>query len=296
MKRLFQFTLFTVLSLFTGAIAQVSTSKWQSQPIVIDGDGSDWGTLPRFFNADSNVKYEFRNDDRNLYIILKAADRTTQVQLLAAGFNVKLKVKASPPIKVGINFPALKKGEMPPMILNQDGRTDKLTYKSTLNSETIPKDTAILDGFQYSKGKIVSENTDEKAISFARSKSNRDLATYEIRIPLREIFGNEYTMEMVSSNPVQLQVNINDLSENDIKKMRGRQGRGMSSGMHNGGGRGMGGEMNGGEMDGGGIGGSEMGQMPGQDEQYQMQGGMQGRYGSTTERKSFSIDFKLSSK
>ena len=301
MKRLVQFTLFTLLSLFTGVMAQVSTSKWQAQPIMIDGNGSDWGTLPRFFNADSNVKYEFRNDERNLYIILKAADRTTQMQLLVAGFNVRLKVKSSPPIKVGINFPALKKGEMPPMILNQDGKTDILTYKSTVTSETIPKDTAILEGFQYSKGKITSENPDEKSICFARSKSSRELATYEIRIPLREIFGNDYTMENVSSNPIQLQVNINDISQNDMKKMKSRQGRGMPGGMHGGEGRGRGGEMGGGEMNGGGmngggIGGSEIGEMPGQDEQNQMQGGMQGRYGSMMERKSFSIDFKLSTK
>ena len=295
MKRLFQLTLLTVLSLFTGIMAQVSTSKWEAQSIVIDGDGSDWGTLPRFFNAESNVKYEFRNDSQNLYIILKAADRTTQMQLLAAGFSVKLKVKTSPPIKVGISFPALKKGEMPPIINNQEARTEKLTYKSTINSNDIPKDTALLDGFQFSKGKIVSECKDEKSICFARSKSNRELVTYEIRIPLREIFGNEYTMENVSMTPIQLQVNMNDLSQNDIKKMRNRQGRGMSGGMHGGGGgrnRGMGGN----EMGGNGIenGGSETGEMPGADAQSEMLGEMQGRSGFSMDRKSFSIEFKLS--
>jgi len=296
MKRLIPFTLFTVLSLFTGVMAQVSTSKWQPQSIVIDGDGSDWGTLPRFFNAESNVKYEFRNDDRNLYIILKAADRSTQMQMLTAGFNVKLKVKTSPPLKVGINFPALKKGEMPPMIINPDGKPDRLDYKTTTNDLVIPKDTAILDGFQFSKGKITSENPDEKSICFSRSKLNRELATYEIRIPLSEIFGNGYTLESVSSNPIQLQVNINELTQKDLKKMSGFKGKGngMSGGMHGGGGgRGMGGGMGGGEMGGMG-GGGEMGEMPGQEGQDQMQGQQQGRGGFSMERKSFSIDFKLS--
>jgi len=299
MKRPFQFTLFALLILSTGLRAQVSSSKWQAQPIVIDGDGSDWGTLPRFFNAESDVKYEIRNDTHNLYIILKAADRTTQMQLLTAGFNIKLKVKTSPPIKVGINFPALKKGEMPPMILNHDGKTESLDFKSTTASTTMPKDTAILEGFQYSKGKIKSESIDEKNICFSRSKSSRELATYEIRIPLREIFGNEFILENVSANPIQLQVNINDLSQSDIKKMRGRQGRGMSGGMHGGGGRerGMGGQMGGmggNGMESGGIGGSEIGEMPGSDMQNQMQGEMGGGRGFSMERKSFSLDFKLS--
>ena len=63
-------------------------------------------------------------------------------------------------------------------------------------------------------------------------------------------------------------------------------GGGMGGGM----GRGMGGE----EMNGGGIGGSEIGEIPGQDGQNQMEGGMQGRSDFSIERKNFSIDFKLS--
>jgi len=298
MKRIFKTLLLGALCTCYATYAQVSTSKWQPQSIVIDGDGSDWGTLPRFFNAESNMKYEFRNDSQNIYIILKAADRMSQTQMLTAGFNIKLKVKTSPPIKVGINFPALKKGEMPPMIINHDGKPDNLTYKTPGDNHVIPKDTAILDGFQFSKGKITSENPDEKSICFARSKSTRDLATYEIRIPLREIFGNVFVMSDASSTPIQLQVNINELSKNDIKKMSGRRGKGMSGGggMHGGGGggRGMGGEMGGRDMEGGGIGGSEIGEMPGQEMQSQMMSGMQGG-GFSIERKSFSIEFKLSS-
>lgn len=292
MKRLIQITLFGLLSLFTGAFSQVSSSKWQSQPIVIDGDGSDWGTLPRFFNAESNVKYEFRNDSQNLYIILKAADRATQMQLVMAGFNIKLKIKTSPPSKLSIAFPALKKGEMP-SLTNMDGRTNKLAEKSETQPEFTPKDTVILDGFQFSHGKIVSENKDEKSICFASNKGNRDQTSYEIRIPLREIFGNDFQLENISTLPIQLQVVINELSQKESKNRRGK----MSGGMH-GGGRGMGGgmpggggEMGGGEMGGGGMpGGGEVGEAPGADEQNETQGHNE----LSMERKSFSIDFKLS--
>ena len=295
MKRLVQLTLMTVLSVTSGVMAQVSTSKWETQTIIIDGNGSDWVTLPRFFNAESNVKYEFRNDAKNLYLILKAADRATQIQMLSAGFSVKLKVKTSPPVKVGIVFPALKKGEMPPMITNQEGKIDNLTYKSTDGAVIIPKDTAILDGFQFSKGKIVSENPDENSICFARSKTSRELVTYEIRVPLREIYGNDFSLLNINSTPIQLQVNINDLSQSELKKMRGRQRNGMSGGMQGGGrgNRGMGGEMGGNSMDNRGIGGSDVGEMPGSELQDAMQGN-QGGSNFLMERKSFSIDFKLS--
>ena len=181
------------------------------------------------------------------------------------------------------------------MITKQDGSIDNLSYKSTDGAVIIPKDTAILDGFQFSKGKIVSENPDENSICFARSKTSRELVTYEIRVPLREIYGNDFSMVNLSSTPIQLQVNINDLSQSEMKKMRGRQGKGMSGGMRGGGrgGRGMGGEMGGNGMENRGIGGSDIGEMPGSEMQQGMQGN-QGGNNFSMERKSFSIEFKLS--
>jgi hypothetical protein len=280
MKRIFQITLLGVFCICSGAFAQVSSSKWQAQSIVIDGDGTDWGTVPRFFNAESNAKYELRNDAQNLYIILKAADRATQMQLIQAGFSVKLKVKTSPPTKVGITFLPSKMAMMPPMQNNQD----KLVDKSVTNPEFMPKDTATVEGFLFSKGKIFSQNNDEKSICFARSKSVREPVTYEIRIPLREIYGNEYVLETVSATPVQLQVFINEISRKQIEKMQGR--------MH-GGGRGMGNHgMGGGRGMGGGMGGTELGEIPGDDMQGPSQAEM--RSGFSIEKKSFSTDFKLS--
>ena len=184
---------------------------------------------------------------------------------------------------------------MPPMITNQDGSIDNLSYKSTDGAVIIPKDTALLDGFQFSKGKIVSESTDENSICFARSKTARELVTYEIRVPLREIYGNDFSMVNLSTTPIQLQVSINDLSQNELKKMRGRQGKGMSGGMPGGGrgGRGMGGEMGGNGMGNRGMGGSESGEMGGSELPEGMQGN-QGGGNFSMERKSFSIEFKLS--
>ena len=299
------------LSLLTSLSAQTSTSKWQSTPISIDGDGDDWGTLPRFFNSEANVKYEFRNDAQNLYIILKSADRATQMQLIMAGFNVKLKVKTSPPTKVSIIFSAMKMGEMPPMANNQQGRTDKLEGqtdklqdKTATNPEFMPKDTAILDGFVYSKGKITSKNDDNESICFAKSRANHEQTTYEIRIPLREIYGKDYALESVSTTPLQLQVNINELSQKNKKGAKGSMGRGGRSGGGPGGmgGGGMGGGMGGGEMGGGGpggdMGGGGMpgggGDMPEGEMGSETQAG--GSNSISTNRKSFSIEFKLSTK
>jgi len=294
MKRLIQLLFLGALSLTSGAFAQVSTAKWQSQPLIIDGSGKGWGTLPRFFNTDANVKYEFRNDAQNLYLILKAADMGTNMQFIAAGFSVKLKVKTSPPIKVGITFPVMKNIDKSAMLMNGggSGRSDKLVDKTMTNPELLPKDTALLEGFMYTKGKFSGGSNDEKSICFARSKITSELVSYEFRIPLREIFGDNYNLEAICGNIFQLQVSINDLSQNNIRKMRGGSG-GRGEGMR-GGGSGMRGGMNGGGEQGGNMPGGEVGQMPGggDEKQGELQSLMLNA--SNTDQKSFNIDFKLS--
>jgi hypothetical protein len=275
----------------TTTFSQVSTAKWQAQPMVIDGEGADWGVLPRFFNTESNIKYEFRNDDKNLYFILKAGDRAIQMQLLKAGFSIRFKLKTSTPSKTEISFLPNKRTELPQIINGQEGGSQRLVDKSVSQPDIVLKDSAVLDGFEYTNGLITSEKKDENSICFARSKSPRNLASYEVRIPLREIFGENYKLENIVKTPMQLQINVNDLSMNEIKKMRGRMGGGMHSG-----GRGMGGMNGGGEMRGGGMSnempGGEIGEMPGGEMNNEMQNAMRG--GASMERKSFNKDFVLS--
>jgi hypothetical protein len=292
MNKLFKLLLLILLTISTSTLAQTSIAKWQSQPMVIDGEGSDWGMLPRFFNSESNIKYEFRNDDKNLYFILKAGDRAVQMQLLKAGFSLRFKLKTSPPVKTEIIFQPNRKTELSQMINGQEGGSQRLVDKSVTQPEIVLKDTAILNGFRFTNGLITSEKKDDNFICFARSKSPRDLASYEVCIPLRELFGDNYQLSTIATVPLQLQVMINDLSQNQIKKMRSRMGGGMYGGNRggSGGGRGMG-RMNGdvemgdGEFGNGEIPGNEMGSS-------EMQNRMSA--GFSMERKSFTVDFKLS--
>jgi len=297
MKTKIQLTLFVIIALTSGVFSQISSSKWQAQPVVIDGEAADWVSIPRFFNAESNVQYEFRNNANNLYVIIKATERATQMQLQRAGFALRLKAKTSPPSKFGIVFHPSKMESMPSMRNNGGDRIDVLVEKSAQKPELVYKDSALLEGFLYAKGIIASDNEDPLRICFARNKGNRDQTIYEFRIPLRELYGNNFVLENISNIPLQLQVVINDLSQS--KNTSGRKSRGMQGGMSGGrGGRGgsMGGEegmQGGGSMQGsgrGGMGGGEMGQGDEMGEKPQMQEGNS----HSMSKKSFNIDFKLS--
>ena len=59
----------------TNAFAQTSELKWQSSPIVIDGNEEDWdptGGNLRFYDSKNQLFYDLRNDSVNLYILVKS--------------------------------------------------------------------------------------------------------------------------------------------------------------------------------------------------------------------------------
>ena len=273
MKTKIQLISLCLLGLSSISLAQSSLSKWQAQPIVIDGDRSDWVSIPRFFDAQSNVQYEFRNDDKNLYLIVRTIDRAAQMQMLRGGFSLKLKIKTKIPTRCSITFPP-QRMEMPPLQFNNRGDESQLLVEKTAPKPgPMPKDSMVLDGFKFSNGIISSENKDENKICFARNKETREQLVYELRIPLCEIYGTDYVFENVASIPIQLQITINELSQNSGKQdkggkgMRGRgegpRGGGMRGGMQGGGGMPGGGGMQGGPDGGGGMPGEgEMSERP----------------------------------
>jgi len=297
MKQLVGLFVLCLMTSVTSVFAQVSTAKWQPEPIKIDGNGSDWGILPRFFNTETNLKYEFRNDSENLYFVLKASDQLMQMQLIKAGFSLKFKLKNANLDKVEISFkPNITEANQ--IGSAQNGVQARLVDKFSASPEAILSDTVYLDGFKYTKGMITSRKKDE-GIFFARSKNPRELVWYEFRIPLRELFGDNFKIENVSTIPMQLQVTVNNASAGELKQMKSSM---------RGSGRGMGGErggMSGGGMSGGGMrgGGMRGGGMPG----GEMSGGNSEEMGApemagnslggdfSMERKSFSKDFQLSS-
>ncbi len=291
MKRIIQFVAFGVICFTTTTFAQ-SSSKWQNNPIIIDGDASDWETMPRFFNSDANVQYEIRNDAKNLYIILKSTDKATQMQLQQAGFSVIFKLKNQSVSKCNITFQAPKMGNIPVME-KQNNNKDRLIAKDAAKPERMMKDSATLDGFMYSNGIITGENHGTEGICFAKSKGNRDQIVFEIQIPLREFFGDEFSLEEITHAPLQLQVSINELSKGSMKGKGENMGGGMHGGMGGGPGGPGGGDMGGG-MPGGDMGGGDMGGGPGgMGQRPDMQGDMNDGNDSSMSKKNFNIKFKL---
>lgn len=268
----------TATGIITGVNAQTSSAKWQAEPVSIDGNSAEWGVNPRFFNAESNISYEYRNDGQNLYLILKTNDQATQVQLRMAGVSLKFKVKTDPIQKFSLTFPA-HKGGMPPMERTGNGNIGSLKDRAMDNTAFQMKDTAIVEGFRYNNGVISSDKMNMSGICFAKGRGNKEQAAVEIQIPLEEIYGKEFRLENCAETPIQLQISINEMSRNtSMQHGRAMGGHGMQGG----------GEMRGG-MGGGMMPGQEMG------ERLEMQESDRMGNGFSMERKSFNFTFKLAS-
>ncbi len=290
MKTAIRFVFFAFLCFSTTAFAQLSSSKWQSNPMNIDGNDSDWETMPRFFNSEASVQYEVRNDTKNLYIILKSSNRSTQMQLLRAGFSVKIKTNSPSFLKSEITFFPSQMNNFPFMGAKNENQ-NHLIEKSAFDSIKILKDSASLNGFLHTSGIITSQDQEKNNICFAKNRENHEQIVYEIQIPLRELFEDDYSLADITQTALQLQVVINELSKNSMKEMIGRTGKGMHEGMRRGEmggelGDQMGGRMRGGDMQMGGG----MGRTP------EMQRNMNNESDFSMSRKNFNIKFTLATK
>ena len=253
-QRIVFLTAFSVI-LFAHLYSQKSELKWQISQVVIDGNENDWnpeGRNLRFYDSQNQVYYDLRNDSTNLYFVAKSDNSFLQQQILRAGMNLKFTIKEK--AKRTATFSIEPKKGIPERFSfkkNGEASLDELARKE----ESFPRDTAFLQGFQFSKTYILSGKNDLNEVSFDISKGRKATKTvFELLVPLRELFGDNYKLNQINQIPLQLQLTVNAPSANsNFGSTRGRMGHrggfsggGMmppGGGMEPGGGMSPGGEM-----------------------------------------------------
>ena len=79
-------------------------SRFAATPPTIDGQTTDWGPDSLRYDADSKLQYQVLNDQRAVYIRLKAANPQTQGRLLHQGFTVWLDTTGRNQQQFGVRF------------------------------------------------------------------------------------------------------------------------------------------------------------------------------------------------
>lgn len=216
----------------TNTFAQTSELKWQSSPIIIDGNEEDWnptGGNLRFYDSKNELFYDLRNDSVNLYILVKSDNPFLRHQISRAGMKLKLNIQEK--TKRTVSFTIEPKKGMPERTFSQTNRPGYLDELSR-KEESLPKDTAYLQGFQSSTSSVISGTYNPGNICFDLSKGRRAEKTiFELQIPLRELFGNNYQLNQFNKIPLQIQFTINAMSFNSsFGQMHGGMGHGSGFG------------------------------------------------------------------
>ena len=214
------------------------TAEWANKRISVDGNANDWDLPIKSYDSDTKLYFEIKNDNKNLYLCFQSKDQMNQVKMIRAGMKIILTSKINGKHKANIEFPLPIKKDSIRNSTADEMSGDPASTHEKMHTTFLAGDSIMeVKGFTRKDGMISSHDTSDIHAAINWDKDN--ILTYEIAIPLKELFGDNYQEKNISKN-ISLDVIINAL------KKTGRQGggngySGRGGGMGGGGfGRGMG--------------------------------------------------------
>jgi hypothetical protein len=105
-KKLLVLILFGII-VFISACSPKATfqSGWQTTPVTVDGNPSEWRIPLRFYDSDTKLNYTLSNDDEKIYLCVRIVDELSQAKVVRNGINIWFDTLAKKNKKVGILFP-----------------------------------------------------------------------------------------------------------------------------------------------------------------------------------------------
>ena len=217
MKKLFLFFLFVPISTFSFS-QETPASSFAKNKIIIDGNPKEWNLPLKHYDNTTRLFFDFENDANNLYLCFQAKDEMNEEKILKAGMKIILSSKINGKHKSVINYPL----PAPKTSENNDEITrDPLATRPDNHATFLAKDTLMeVKGFAMQSGTISSKDTSgiHAAINWDTSKT----LTYEIAIPLKEMFGENYDIKDLSKE-ISLEVIINAAPYGNSSQLRRTQ-------------------------------------------------------------------------
>jgi hypothetical protein len=192
-----------------------SAAHWTTNNITTDGNANDWQPPLKHYDNQTKLFFDFKNDSNNLYLCFQTKDEMNQAKILGAGMKIILSGKMNGKHKSIINFPlGVKNSQIPKT--DDEVQPDPLAAHESKHAIFLARDTAMeVKGFVTQNGLIGSNNA--SGIRAAINWNAENTLTYEVAIPLKELFGEGYDLKDLSKE-ISLNVVINGMSVNDAKK------------------------------------------------------------------------------
>lgn len=259
MKKIAPYLIFTCL-FFSCSRALYNSSSWQSKPVTVDGQITEWPNPLRFYDQATGINYSLSNDHHNLYFCCSISNEFLQTKILRSGLEFRIDTLGKKSFGVGIKYPiGNSSGKNPGTENNPNVRSDangrsagRSGFKLKLLSEAREME---LFGFKSQLGKIISLTPpNNTGISAAINFDQRGVMNYEAVIPFSTFYKNELTpSDSDKLFNYQIKINPDANSNGGGNRGSGTGGGGMHRGGMRGGGMGGGGGMRGGGMRGGGM-------------------------------------------
>jgi hypothetical protein len=183
------------------------SSTWRQEDIVIDGSGTEW-QRGLYYDKESDIVYSIRNDDDYVYLFLKTQNRTTQMQMLRAGFTVWFDADGSNDHSFGIRYP----------LARQDAR---LEFHPESDEEQIHavSEQALLEleivGAQKEDVQRFS-TIDVPGIRVKIGRSQEALV-YELQVPLRKTPHTPFALGITSENRISIGLETEEFNRDKMK-------------------------------------------------------------------------------
>lgn len=197
-------TLLLIFTLTNTFAQQNVRGKWRTKKVVVDGLPSEWNNPLRLYDAETGLFFDIVNDSTHLIFCFQSKDPSRQIKINEAGMKIQIKAKGKAKCDASINFPLTEKKEQIASDqdrMNREGRIDQMKHGFVLRNANF-----LAAGFTSQNGTIPVMDT--SGIRVAMNWDTKDVMTYEISIPLKELFGPEFALKDLTK-VMTLKVEIN---------------------------------------------------------------------------------------
>lgn len=126
------------------------TSVWAPANVKVDARLTDWGDQLQAYNKTVGLNYTLANDDKNLYLVIKATDQATTNKITAGGITLTINTdgKKSPENAYIISFPLVDANSL---------RNQMSSFRSQPGGAPVEMDSARLENMRRQAVKTFKE-------------------------------------------------------------------------------------------------------------------------------------------
>ena len=195
--------LFSVsLVVFSTAFTQRNVIGWHNPANVERGFPDDFSVFRSYTDRNSGIIYFLANNDKNLLIRLQAAEEVIQRKLFRLGMTFEFRIPELSERTASVVFPADSQDSPANSSPVQDIESLRQAYVSRTNQ-------FFTEGFERTNGQLTLRRPGGLA---ARITSDSLGMSYEIVIPLEELFGNKLTWKELSGMEIEMTALIDAFS------------------------------------------------------------------------------------